>query len=69
MSDNRGDGWQDADAWLRQRAEQDERRYPEAFISLFVTRSPDPLAGRHTPNGSRFRITSRDYEGGNPRDG
>ena len=64
MSDNRGDGWQDADAWLRDRAEQDERRTPEAF----VTRSPDPLAVRQTPNDSRIKLTISDYEGRIPND-
>ena len=68
MSDNRSDGWQDADAWLRDRAEQDERRVPEAFISLFVTRAPDPLAVRHTPNDSRIKLTVSDYEGRIPND-
>ena len=65
MRDNRSDGWQDADAWLRDRAEQDERRYPAALARP----SLGPTIARHTPNGSRLRLTSRDYEGGGPHDG
>ena len=64
VSDNRGDGWQDADRWLRDRAAEDER-----WTLIELTRlTPSPSGPRHTPNDSRIKLTVSDYEGRIPND-